>query len=108
MKLSDLQTHSHIATQDHDPEYGVEWDRTAFAREVAAAAAAVAVAVVVVVVVKYRTERGMSQPAAGNGPSRRPGSTAYGCSLLVPYRWLAVALAGSSPWSYAMTKDSTG
>lgn len=51
MKISELKTINEIAQEkrESDPEYRAEWDRTAFAREVAIA------------IVRYRTERGMSQ-----------------------------------------------
>lgn len=51
MRLSDLRTAGEVQAErlEADPGFRAEWDRTAFAREVALA------------VVKYRTEHGLSQ-----------------------------------------------
>lgn len=51
MKLSDMKTGRQVRDEDYrdDPEYRAEWDRTAFAREVALA------------VLNYRTDNGLSQ-----------------------------------------------
>ncbi len=51
MKVSQLKPARQARDEDyrHDAEYRAEWDRTAFAREIAVA------------VVQYRAERGMSQ-----------------------------------------------
>ena len=50
MKLSELKPLDQVIEEHHeDPEFRAEWDRTAFAREVANR------------VVQYRTEHGLSQ-----------------------------------------------
>lgn len=51
MKLSDLKTIDQIIAEDRskNPEFAAEWDRAAFARQVA------------ITIVRYRTERGLSQ-----------------------------------------------
>jgi len=51
MKLSDLKTIDQIIEEDRssDPAFAEEWDRTAFARQVA------------ITVIRYRAERGISQ-----------------------------------------------
>ncbi len=51
MKLSDLKTNAQVVAERRatDPEFRAEWDRTAFAREVA------------ITVLKYRTDRNLSQ-----------------------------------------------
>lgn len=52
MKLSDLKTADQVRQdQQRDPEFRAEWDRTAFARDVALR------------VVAYRTERRLTQTA---------------------------------------------
>lgn len=54
MKLSDLRTADQVLHDlQQDPEFRAEWDRTAFAREVA------------VRIVRYRTESGLTQTALG-------------------------------------------
>lgn len=50
MKLSDMQTFDEVLQEQlRDPEFAAEWDRTAFAREVATR------------IVAYRSQRGMTQ-----------------------------------------------
>jgi ribosome-binding protein aMBF1 (putative translation factor) len=52
MKLSDLKTADQVLhDQQQDPEFRAEWDRTAFARDVALR------------IVRYRTERQLTQTA---------------------------------------------
>lgn len=62
MKLSDLKPVDEVIEErrENDPEFRDEWDRTAFAREVALA------------VVKFRTERdlsprGLAEPVSPGG-----------------------------------------
>jgi ribosome-binding protein aMBF1 (putative translation factor) len=50
MKMSDLKSFDQvIAEHRHDPDFRAEWDRTAFAREVANR------------VIQYRSDKGLSQ-----------------------------------------------
>jgi ribosome-binding protein aMBF1 (putative translation factor) len=50
MKMSDLKSFDQvIAEHRHDPDFHAEWDRTAFAREVANR------------VIQYRSDKGLSQ-----------------------------------------------
>lgn len=61
MKLSELKNASQIVEEDYrdDPQFRAEWDRTAFARDVALR------------IVRYRSENGLTQSAL----ARRVGTT---------------------------------
>lgn len=63
MKLSELKNASQVVEEDYrdDPQFRAEWDRTAFARDVALR------------IVRYRTKNGLTQSAL----ARRVGVTQF-------------------------------